>query len=168
MINTQSADRAVSSFVDSSTQLRENEAEPDSNENKFSKARYKPGPSVPSQSAQTDKSVSSTIHTMMYIPYHKTVNSFLALPLSNLSTKREFNRFKPCTCTHTGKMASKTVPGEKNNFIVVTNCVHMLGIHIHFKENRIREIIISKKVHSFTIGSIVRLNRIAQIKCIRC
>ena len=52
---TQSADRTVSSFVDSSAQHRENEAEPDSNGNK----NFPSGPNVPCQSAQTDKSVSS-------------------------------------------------------------------------------------------------------------
>ena len=54
-IYTQSADRTVSSFVDSSAQHRGNEAEPDSNGNK----NFQSGPNVPCQSAQTDKSVSS-------------------------------------------------------------------------------------------------------------
>ena len=53
--HTQSADRTVSSFVDSSAQHRGNEAEPDSNGNK----NFQSGPNVPCQSAQTDKSVSS-------------------------------------------------------------------------------------------------------------
>ena len=52
---TQSADRTVSSFVDSSAQHRGNEAEPDSNGNK----NFQSGPNVPCQSARTDKSVSS-------------------------------------------------------------------------------------------------------------
>ena len=52
---TQSADRTVSSFVDSSAQHRGNEAEPDSNGNK----NFQSGPNVPCQSAQTDKSVRS-------------------------------------------------------------------------------------------------------------
>ena len=55
--NTQSADRTVSSFVDSSAQHRENEAEPDSNGNK----NFQSGPNLPCQSAQTDKSVSSAL-----------------------------------------------------------------------------------------------------------
>ena len=55
IIITQSADRIVSSFVDSSAQHRGNEAEPDSNGNK----NFQSGPNVPCQSAQTDKSVSS-------------------------------------------------------------------------------------------------------------
>ena len=54
-VYTQSADRTVSSFVDSSAQHRGNEAEPDSNGNK----NFQSGPNVPCQSAQTDKSVSS-------------------------------------------------------------------------------------------------------------
>ena len=54
-VHTQSADRTVSSFVDSSAQHRRNEAEPDSNGNK----NFQSGPNVPCQSAQTDKSVSS-------------------------------------------------------------------------------------------------------------
>ena len=58
---------AVSFFVNSSAQHRENEAEPDSNENKISKARFKSGPNVPCQSAQTDKSVSSVIHVHVYV-----------------------------------------------------------------------------------------------------
>ena len=53
--NTQSADRTVSSFVDSSAQHRGNEVEPDSNGNK----NFQSGPNVPCQSARTDKSVSS-------------------------------------------------------------------------------------------------------------
>ena len=53
----QSADRTVSSFVDSSAQHRGNEAEPDSNGNK----NFQSGPNVPCQSAQTDKSVSSAL-----------------------------------------------------------------------------------------------------------
>ena len=52
---TQSADRTVSSFVNSPAQHRGNEAEPDSNGNK----NFQSGPNVPCQSAQTDKSVSS-------------------------------------------------------------------------------------------------------------
>ena len=55
LIHIQSADRTVSSFVDSSAQHRGNEAEPDSNGNK----NFQSGPNVPCQSAQTDKSVSS-------------------------------------------------------------------------------------------------------------
>ena len=46
---------AVSFFLNSSAQHRENEAEPDSNGNK----NFQSGPNVPCQSAQTDKSVSS-------------------------------------------------------------------------------------------------------------
>ena len=46
---------AVSFFLNSSAQHRENEAEPDSNGNKH----FQSGPNVPCQSAQTDKSVSS-------------------------------------------------------------------------------------------------------------
>ena len=46
---------AVSFFLNSSAQHRENEAEPESNGNK----NFRSGPNVPCQSAQTDKSVSS-------------------------------------------------------------------------------------------------------------
>ena len=46
---------AVSFFLNSSAQHRGNEAEPDSNGNK----NFQPGPNVPCQSAQTDKSVSN-------------------------------------------------------------------------------------------------------------
>ena len=53
--SSQSADRTVSAFVDSSAQHRGNEAEPDSNGNK----NFQSGPNVPCQSAQTEKSVSS-------------------------------------------------------------------------------------------------------------
>ena len=64
---------AVSFFVNSSTQHRGNEAEPDSNGNK----NFQSGPNVPCQSAQTDKYSELCItQTAKVLPHARVLNCY--------------------------------------------------------------------------------------------